>query len=102
MPDHVHMLIRKHRDTAEQMIANLQQTSRNALRRHGSYPPDHPVWGGPGWNVFQDNPDDIRRTIHYIEQNEQNPAKMKMPCRSRLPVNFLLSTFLLSRVAPAA
>ena len=76
MPDHVHMLIRKHRDTAEQMIANLQQNSRDALHQHGSKPPDHPVWGGPGWNVFQDNPDDIRRTIPYIEKN---PSKMKMP-----------------------
>ena len=27
------------------------------------------VWGGPGWNVFQDHPDDIRRTIAYIEDN---------------------------------
>jgi len=76
MPDHVHMLIRKHRDTAEQMIANLQKDSRCALRRHGSRPPDHPVWGGPGWNVFQDNPSDIRRTISYIERN---PSKMRMP-----------------------
>jgi REP element-mobilizing transposase RayT len=76
MPDHVHMLIRKHRDTAEQMIAHLQDNSRDALRCHGSKPPGHPVWGGPGWNVFQDNPDDIRRTIPYIEKN---PSKMKMP-----------------------
>jgi REP element-mobilizing transposase RayT len=76
MGDHVHMLIRKHRDTAEQMIANLQESSRDALRRHGSRPSDHPVWGGPGWKVFQDHPDDIRRTIPYIEDN---PVKMRMP-----------------------
>ncbi len=76
MPDHVHMLIRKHRDTAEQMIANLQQMSRDELRCNSSLPPNHPVWGGPGWNVFQDNPDDIRRTIPYIQNN---PTKMRMP-----------------------
>ena len=58
------------------MIANLQRMSRDALRRHGSRPPDHPVCGGPGWNVFQDHPDDIRRTIPYIEKN---PGKMQMP-----------------------
>ncbi len=34
------------------------------------------VWGGPGWNVFQDNPDDIRRTITYIEEN---PTAMRKP-----------------------
>jgi REP element-mobilizing transposase RayT len=76
MDDHVHMLIRKHRDTAEQMIANLQQSSREALRGDGSRPPNHPVWGGPGWSVFQDHPDDIRRTIAYIEKN---PVKMRQP-----------------------
>ena len=76
MGDHVHMLIRKHRDPAELMIANLQTSSRDALRRHGSRPSDHPVWGGPGWKVFQDHPDDIRRTIPYIEDN---PVKMQMP-----------------------
>jgi len=80
MPDHVHMLIRKHRDTAERMIANLQQDSRDALRSSGARPPDHPVWGGPGWNVFQDNPDAIGRTIPYIESN---PDKMGMPKQHR-------------------
>ena len=29
MDDHIHILIRKHRDTAEQMIANLQKFSRD-------------------------------------------------------------------------
>jgi len=76
MPDHLHVLIRKHRDTAEQMIANLQQASRDALRSRGSHPPDHPVWRGGGWKVFQDRPDDIRRTIAYIRAN---PTKMRMP-----------------------
>ena len=74
MPDHVHMLIREHRDSAEQMIANLQIDSRDALRDQDSRPPDHPIWGGPGWKVFQDCPDDVRRTITYIEEN---PVKMR-------------------------
>lgn len=76
MPDHVHMLIRKHRDTAEQMIVNLQLASRDSLQARGSRASDHPVWGGPGWKVFQDCPDDIRRVIPYIEDN---PIKMRMP-----------------------
>jgi REP element-mobilizing transposase RayT len=73
MPDHVHILIRKHRDTAEQMIGRLQTGSMSAMRAAGRRGGDHPVWGGPGWKVFQDCPEDVERTIAYIEGN---PGKM--------------------------
>src|SRR5678815_1124095 len=69
MFDHVHVLIRKHRDFAEEMIFNFQEASRLRLRTLGLRPGHHPVWGGPGWKVFLDHPDDIRRTIPYIENN---------------------------------
>jgi hypothetical protein len=52
MPDHVHMLIRKHRDYAEQMIANLQRESHIAVREAGLRSMEHPVWGGHGWKFF--------------------------------------------------
>ncbi len=76
MPDHVHMLIRKHKNTAEQMIADFQESSRLRLRNAGLFPSEHPVWGGPGWKVFLDHPDEVRRTIRYIEEN---PVKWKLP-----------------------
>ncbi|HEY2588294.1 MAG TPA: hypothetical protein VGI81_21320 [Tepidisphaeraceae bacterium] len=69
MPDHVHILIRKHRHQAEEMIQNLQRASHLALRESGRFDFEHPIWGGPGWKVFLDRPDDIERTIRYIEQN---------------------------------
>lgn len=78
MPDHVHLLIRKHREKAEQMIECFQNTSRKHLLALGlpSRPANHPVWGGPGWIVFLDSQEDIRRTIHYVEQN---PVKIRQP-----------------------
>jgi REP element-mobilizing transposase RayT len=78
MPDHVHILIRKHKHAAEDMIANLQFESRFRLRDFGLRTADHPVWGGPGWKVFLDSPEDIRRTIRYIEDN---PLKMGLPAQ---------------------
>jgi len=81
MPDHVHMLIRKHKHKAETMIENLQDSSRLRLRTSGARTADHPVWGGPGWKVFLDHPDEIRRTLRYIEEN---PVKWKLP-RQRWP-----------------
>ena len=76
MPDHVHLVIRKHKHFAEQMIANLQKASREAILDAGLRYPNHPVWGGPGWKVFLDSPADIWRTIPYVEQN---PVKARLP-----------------------
>ena len=77
MPDHVHLLIRKHRDLAEDMIEHLKAGARERLIDEGSFPPDHPVWtGGGGWKVFLDGPDEVRRTIPYIQQN---PLALGLP-----------------------
>jgi REP element-mobilizing transposase RayT len=69
MPDHVHVLIRKHKHSAEQIIQNLQRESHLLLRDRGSFDLAHPVWGGHGWSVFLDHPDDVWRTIPYVEKN---------------------------------
>jgi len=76
MPDHVHLLIRKHRDKAEQMIEHFQVASREAIVAVGSRPPGHPVWGGPGWKVYLETREDIQRVIKYIEEN---PIKSRRP-----------------------
>jgi REP element-mobilizing transposase RayT len=74
MPDHIHLLIRKHKHKAEEMISHFQDESRSRLRN--DWPADHPIWGGPGWKVFLDHPNDIRRTIKYIERN---PVEWNLP-----------------------
>ena len=79
MMDHVHILIRKHRDRAEDMIAQLQAESRRQLIDHGHRAATHPVWGGPGWKVFLFNEEDFRRTVEYIRNN---PLKAGRPAQS--------------------
>ncbi len=79
MPDHVHLVVRKHKHLAEEMIANLQIVSRVRLRGEQFRAFDHPVWGGPGWKVFLDHPDDIRRTIGYVVDN---PVKIGLPVQT--------------------
>lgn len=76
MPDHVHLLIRKHKHLAEEMIAAFQDHSRLRLRADGLRATNHPVWGGPGWKVFLDHPDEVRRIVRYIQDN---PAKIGQP-----------------------
>jgi REP element-mobilizing transposase RayT len=70
MPDHVHLVIRKHKYLAEEMIQHLQQASAAALCRNGLFEADHPVWTrGSGWKVFLDSPEEIWRTIDYVNEN---------------------------------
>lgn len=76
MPDHVHMLIRRHRDYAEQMIELFQSGSRQAVIEAKIRSVTHPVWGGPGWKVFLNSREDFTRTIEYIRQN---PIKIGWP-----------------------
>jgi REP element-mobilizing transposase RayT len=74
MPDHVHLLIRKHKDQAEVMIENLQSLSRKRLE--SLRPEGHPLWTRGGWKVFLDYPDEMWRTIEYVENN---PIKLLLP-----------------------
>jgi len=78
MPDHVHMLIRRHRDFAEMMLENLQHGSRNALIAAGHRAVTHPVWGGPGWKVFVDSVPRMRSVVDYIHRN---PIKIGLPAQ---------------------
>lgn len=76
MPDHVHLLLRRHRDHAESMIERFQRASRQALIDAGLRSVTHPVWGGKGWKVFLNTSEDFFRTIEYIREN---PLKIGLP-----------------------
>ncbi len=79
MPDHVHILIRVHKHDAKVMVERLQEFSRARLRETHHRVADHPTCtGGSGWRVFLDFPDEVRRTIRYIEQN---PIKIRLPAQ---------------------
>jgi REP element-mobilizing transposase RayT len=79
MPDHVHCLIRKHGDHAEQMIKALQEAGRKALIESKLRPLEHPVWGGgPGWKVFLNTRADMGRVVDYIRMN---PIKAGRPAQ---------------------
>jgi REP element-mobilizing transposase RayT len=77
MPDHVHVLIRKHKHRAEQMIESLQESSRLRLCKTGHRTTDHPTWvGRSGWKIFLDQPEEIKGTIRYIDNN---PVPLGLP-----------------------
>lgn len=74
LPDHVHLVVRKHRDRAEMIIENLQQSTRSQLIRDGVVPPAHPLWTLGGWRGFLDSPERVRTVIRYIERNPSRAA----------------------------
>jgi REP element-mobilizing transposase RayT len=77
MPDHVHMVVRRHMDWAENMIALFQQRSRQALIDAGKRNPTHPVWTkGPGWKTFINSQRQFKNEIGYVGQN---PRKIGRP-----------------------
>ncbi|MBY0229110.1 MAG: transposase [Gemmataceae bacterium] len=69
MPNHVHLLIRMHRDNGDAMMKAFQDESREALQRSNPRWADHPVWGGPGWKAYLFSADDARRIERYIGKN---------------------------------
>jgi REP element-mobilizing transposase RayT len=78
MLDHVHLVIRRHRDRAEAMIEKLQNASKEKLIEARKRPVNHPVWGGPGWKVFLNSRADIERTVRYVEEN---PIRARRPAQ---------------------
>lgn len=79
MPEHVHLLVRRHRDHAETMIEKFQTESRSAAIEAGLRSVTHPVWGGKGWKVFLNTREDFWRTIDYIRKN---PLKIGWPAQT--------------------
>ena len=67
LPDHVHIVIRKHKHKAEEMINRLQVGTR--LRINFSLPENHPVWTLGGWKSFLCSPDAIRSAVSCVERN---------------------------------
>lgn len=69
MPDHVHLVIRKHKHLAEEIIDNLQDSTRLRFSRMRLIGPDHPLWTNGGWKRFLDSPNAVRSAIRYVERN---------------------------------
>jgi len=79
MPDHLHLVIRKHRELAETMIEKLQSITRECLGRLTSASPEHPIWTDGGWKRFLNSPRAVRDAIRYVENN---PLEIGLPRQS--------------------
>ena len=72
LPDHVHVVVRKHKHRGESMIDHFQSASRLRFSSLG----EHPVWTQHGWRVFLNTPAEVRQRIQYVNDN---PIKEGLP-----------------------
>ncbi|MBM3995159.1 MAG: hypothetical protein FJ303_13555 [Planctomycetes bacterium] len=76
MPDHVHMVIRRRRDMAEEMIEYFQEAVRLALIAAEMRIPIQPIWSdGPGWKTFINTRRQFEHEIGYVEKNPEKAGR---------------------------
>ena len=85
LPDHVHLVVRRHSYEAEKMILQFKGNATARLNKDNLHPlalfaePGESApspWSYHGWKVFLNSESDIRRAIRYVEDN---PLKERKP-----------------------
>jgi REP element-mobilizing transposase RayT len=87
MSEHVHLVIRKHREPAEDMIDHFQHQSREWLVAKNFFPEWHPVWTKGGWKVFLETPDEVWTRIRYVNNNPLKEGLLKQDWPFVVPYN---------------
>ncbi len=71
LSNHVHLVIRRHRDDALAMWHKFAVATRLRLCEFIDVDPDHPVWSDRPYKVFLQTPDAIRSCVSYVERNPE-------------------------------
>ena len=69
MPDHVHLLIRRHRMAAREVSCMLKHAGREALCEDGLAPPDHPVFSADSCHIYKSDTRAMWTCVRYIGHN---------------------------------
>lgn len=71
LSNHVHMVIRRHRDDALAMWCAVADASCKTLREFSYVGCDHPVWSTRPYKVFLRTPDEVHGRIVYVNGNPE-------------------------------
>jgi REP element-mobilizing transposase RayT len=78
LPDHVHVLVRRHDRDIGKILGHLKSRATQQLVAEGLHPFAHlaraderfpSVWADRSWKVFLDSDDDVARAIEYVRSN---------------------------------
>jgi len=67
--NHVHGVVRAHRDRAAVIWTNLARATRESLREARLIPEGHPLWADRPYKVFLMNNKHVETCIGYVEEN---------------------------------
>lgn len=76
LTNHMHLVIRRHRDDAFTMWHTFADAIRLRLREFPEIDPKHPVLSDRPYKVFLHNPHEVRTRVAYVERN---PEKEGLP-----------------------
>jgi REP element-mobilizing transposase RayT len=85
LPQHVHLVVARHRLRIEQICILLKGGATKQLKAESRHPYSHfasgsklpSLWGERQWKVFLDTDDAIRRAVEYVEQNPVKAGKRR-------------------------
>jgi REP element-mobilizing transposase RayT len=80
LSNHVHILLRKHRLKAEDMIGFLKHSGQEKLHELELVPPKHPVFNADSCHIYKNSIEEMRTCIRYIERNYQKHRLPVIPC----------------------
>ncbi|MHC4662423.1 MAG: transposase [Planctomycetota bacterium] len=69
LPDHVHVVARRHKRRIEKVVAHLKSKASRSLTSSGLRTGKAPVWARGSWHVYLNSRDDIIRSIKYVTNN---------------------------------
>lgn len=84
MPDHVHLVVARHRETVESITGFLKRSATRRLTEEGLHPLSDfrsnsgrkpSPWVRGGWHVYLDTHERVNRAINYVNDN---PVKAGM------------------------
>ena len=67
--NHMHAVIRAHRDNALLIWQNLATATLLALREQSLFPVDHPIWSNRPFRVLLHTNEEVERCIVYVNEN---------------------------------
>jgi REP element-mobilizing transposase RayT len=86
LPEHVHMVVSRHRYEAEQITNLLKGAATRQLSSHGLHPfasyavPGErlpKIWARGQWKVFLNSNADISRAVRYVQDNPLKEGKQR-------------------------
>ena len=86
LPDHVHLVLKRHRYRMQQLVNLLKGDATRRLREEGIHPMTRQViegtplpspWARNHWMVYIDNDKHFRAAIKYVEDNPGKEGKSK-------------------------